>query len=76
MRMNAKNVELANELRAIIQARSKTIDDGEGVAIVLLWSFLQDHALCHGIDVEPLAREQLEAFIQYARENMRLEKVQ
>jgi hypothetical protein len=37
MKLNQSNVELANELRAIVQTRTKTIDDGEAVAMVLLW---------------------------------------
>lgn len=74
MKMNRKNIDLANELRVAIQTRTNHIDDGEAVAMVLLWSFLLDHATCHGIDVEGLAVEQMEAFIPWARENMRIVK--
>lgn len=76
MKMNSKNIDLANELRAVIQTSTSQIDDGEAVAMVLLWSFLMDHARCHGIDVETLALEQMEAFIPWARENMRLQAPQ
>ena len=76
MKMNRKNIDLANELRVVVQTRTNHIDDGEAVAMVLLWSFLLDHAQCHGIDVETLALEQMEAFIPWARENMRLQAPQ
>ncbi len=60
-------VDCANELRSVIQEETDTISDGEGVAMVLLWSFLADHARAQNLDIEALAREQLEAFIEYAR---------
>lgn len=44
------------------------------MAITLLWSFFLDHAEAKGIDVEQLAREQLEAFITYARENIAMKR--
>lgn len=59
-------VELANELRVKIQAETETISDGEGVAMVLFWTFLMDHARYHDMDVNALARDQLEAFIANA----------
>lgn len=74
MRLNSKNTALANELRAIIQSRTEQIDDGEAVAMVLLWSFLMDHAACHEIDVYQLTRDQVEAFMGWARGNMRMEQ--
>jgi hypothetical protein len=74
--MTGKNIDLANELRATIQSRTDHIDDGEAVAMVLLFSFLLDHAKCCGMDVEKLAVEQLDAFIPWARENMRLQATQ
>jgi hypothetical protein len=70
MIVNDDNVDLANELRDQIHSRTATMSDGEGVAMVLLWGFLTDHAGCEGIDIEELARSQLEAFIEYARENI------
>jgi hypothetical protein len=70
MNFTDKNVDISNDLRKVIQRRTKTIDDGESVAIMLLWSFFKDHAECHGLDVEWLAREQLDAFIEYARKNL------
>lgn len=65
MRISDKNVAIANDLRKIIHARTDIISDGEGVAMVLLWTFLADHARCHNIDIADLARDQLEAFITY-----------
>lgn len=74
MRLGPGNVDLANRLRLQVQAETELIDDGEGVAMVLLWTFLLDHAKAKGHDVETLAREQLEAFIEYARENLSLQR--
>lgn len=72
--MNQKNVELANELRLVIQKRTDEIDDGEAVAAILLWSFLEDHARAHGMNVGELAEHQWAAFTQYALEHLSLAK--
>lgn len=72
MVVSDKHAAIANELRKIIQRRTKTVSDGEGVAMFLLWGFLMDHALVEGMDIETLAREQMEAFIEYARNNVHL----
>jgi hypothetical protein len=66
MNISKEIVALANELRVSIQDRTQTVSDGEGVAMVLLWTFLMDHARAHDINVEELARDQLEAFITHA----------
>jgi hypothetical protein len=63
---------LANALRKIIQENTNTVSDGEGVAMVLLWTFLMDHAKCERLQLETLAREQLEAFIKYAETNIEM----
>ncbi len=68
--MNQRNTELANELRALIQQRTEQIDDGEAVAAILLWSFIEDHAHAHGLPVATLAREQWAAFTDYAQKNL------
>jgi len=65
MRLSKENTELANVLREYIQKNTKTVSDGEGVAIVLLWSFFMDHARIHGLDVTKLAREQIDHFIKH-----------
>jgi hypothetical protein len=65
-----KNIEIANQLVDLVRQNTKTVSDGEGVAIVMLWSFLNDHADCHGLEIEQLARDQIEAFIKFARENL------
>jgi hypothetical protein len=70
MILSGANVTIANELRAQIQNRTETVSDGEGVAMVLLWGFLADHARCHSVDIEKLARDQLESFIEYAKINI------
>lgn len=72
MRMSPKNAAIANDLRQQIQSKTETVSDGEGVAMILLWSFLMDHARCHNIDVSTLARDQLESFIPYAEKNLKV----
>lgn len=72
MRISDKNAALANEFRKAIQSQTEIVSDGEGVAMILLWSFLMDHAKIHQLDVSTLAREQMEAFIDYAHENIAL----
>jgi hypothetical protein len=72
MNISDENFDIANELRGLIQSRTETVSDGEGVAMVLLWTFLLDHARYHEMDVANLAREQLEAFIKYAADNIQL----
>lgn len=72
MRISPENIDLANELRRQIQAKTNLIDDGEGVAIVLLWTFFLDHARVNGLNASDLARDNLEAFIEYAEDNIKL----
>lgn len=72
MKVSTKHAAIANDLRKLIQQQTETVSDGEGVAMILLWGFLLDHAECHGIDVSQLAREQLEAFIPYAEANLNI----
>lgn len=66
MKFNRKAIDLANDLRERVQKRTATIDDGESVAILLWWSFICDHAKCHGLKPEELAKAQLDAFTKYA----------
>lgn len=70
MRLSEQNLELANELRQIVQEKTETISDGEGVAMFLLWGFLMDHVKVQGNDINDLARAQLESFIAYANDNL------
>ncbi|HEY0845049.1 MAG TPA: hypothetical protein VGE12_06755 [Noviherbaspirillum sp.] len=70
MRLSESNLELANELRKLVQEKTETISDGEGVALFLLWGFLADHARIQGLDIDQLARGQMEAFIAFAKERM------
>jgi hypothetical protein len=70
MRMNPTNTALANELRRVVQQRTQQIDDGEAVAAILLWSFIEDHASAHGRPVAQLARDQWIAFVEYAQKNL------
>ena len=72
MKVSTTHAAIANDLRKVIQATTETISDGEGVAMILLWGFLLDHAECHGIDVSQLARDQIEAFIPYAEANLNI----
>ncbi len=71
MKLSEANLALASELRAIVQQKTETISDGEGVAMFLLWTFLTDHAKIQDLDINTLAREQLEAFIRYAGDNLK-----
>lgn len=72
MLINEKNVEIANRLRVELQSITETVSDGEGVVMVLLWSFFLDHAKCDDIDIEELAQHQVQAFIDYARNHVAL----
>ncbi len=72
MRISDENNNIANELRKLIHDRTDTVSDGQGIAMMLLWSFFMDHAKYHDLDINELAREQMEAFIIYARDNIRL----
>lgn len=71
MRLSEENFKLANELRKIVQDKTETISDGQGVALFLLWGFLEDHARIQGLDVSELARGQMESFIEFANENLK-----
>lgn len=71
MKLSQEHWTLAQELRALVQQKTETISDGEGVAMFLLWSFLADHAKIQNLDVNALAREQLDAFIGYAADSMK-----
>lgn len=70
MRISERNLRLANKLRDDVRKKTEVISDGEGVAMALLWGFLMEHAQCEGVNLEQLAREQLEAWIVYARHNI------
>lgn len=70
MNITDENVEIANELRTIIQERTETISDGEGVTMVLLWTFFIDHAAAMDMNIEGLAKDQMAAFIEFARGNL------
>lgn len=72
MRISTQNTTIANQMRKMIHDQTDTISDGEGIAMILLWGFLSDHATAHGFDVSDLARDQLEAFIMYAEKNLKM----
>lgn len=74
MKLSEEHLTLANELRAVVQQKTETISDGEGVAMFLLWTFLTDHANIQELNINTLAREQLEAFIRYAGNNLKAVK--
>jgi hypothetical protein len=74
MNISHINIVMANELRAHIAAATTTISDCEGIAMILLWSFIEAHATCENIDAGMLAREQLEAFIEFAKHNIKITK--
>jgi hypothetical protein len=70
MKLSQENLDIANELRKTVQARTETISDGEGVAMFLLWGFLKDHAKIQSIEINALARAQLESFISNTSNNL------
>lgn len=72
MNITENNIAIANRLRTDLQTIIGTVSDGEGVAMTLLWSFFIDHVKYEGGDIEELARCQMEAFIEFARENITL----
>lgn len=67
MNVGPDMMKLANHLRYRMQQKTNLVADAEGAAFLLLWGFLLDHAKAVDMDVEQLAREQLEAFIEFAR---------
>jgi hypothetical protein len=71
MRLSESNFALANELRKVVQERTETVSDGQGVALFLLWGFLADHARIQGLDIKQLARGQMEAFLEFAENNLK-----
>jgi len=76
MKIGPAHVDLAMRLRKQIQKETATIGDGEGVAVVLLWSFVADHAKAHKHELEPLFRDQVEAFLGFARDNLEMVRPQ
>jgi hypothetical protein len=72
MIISTENADLANTLRLQIQDSTECVSDGQGVAMILLWGFFMDHARIEGVDIEGLARNQLESFIDFARDNITL----
>ena len=69
-------IVIANRLRNEIMQETTTVSQGQGVAMILLWSFFLDQARIQNVDKENLARDQLDAFIDYARENIKTKFVQ
>lgn len=63
MKFNSDICRMVNDLRFQIQVQTGTIDEGESVSILLWWTFIKDHASCHGFDPKQLAMKQLEAFL-------------
>lgn len=64
MRFTKRNTAIANAVREHIQKHTLTVSDGEAIAMSVLWVFFMDHAEAQGLDVDTLAREQMEAFIK------------
>jgi hypothetical protein len=75
MNMTKENFDLANKIRLYIQSSTPTIGDGESVAMIVLWSFIIEHAKAHAVDREALARSQLDSFIEFARESIVMKQV-
>lgn len=63
MLFNHSSTRAANKARKLIQKQTETISEGEAAAIAAWYSFINDHAMCEGVDPKSLAREQFEAFI-------------
>ncbi|MES1987598.1 MAG: hypothetical protein V4440_06125 [Pseudomonadota bacterium] len=68
MHITPEIVSISNEIRALIQKKTETISDGEGVAMLLLWGFFCDHARTMDMNLLDLARDQLEAFIEFQKD--------
>jgi hypothetical protein len=66
VRINDDNLDLANELRKLIHDRTDYIEDGEGVAMILLWSFFLDSGVVNNMDPVEVARNKFAAFLEYA----------
>lgn len=76
MRFNQHNMMVSNRVLDYIRKNTETISDGEAVVMLVLWRFINDHAqTMHGMNAETLLREQIEAFIKFQRENLKLTEV-
>lgn len=76
MIIGPREIELANRLRLEVQAETDSVGEAEGVSMLLLYSFLMDHARTLELDVEQLAREELEGFIKALRGRLETSKTQ
>jgi hypothetical protein len=63
MILNDSVLALANELRLTVQERTETVSEGEGVAMLMLYAFLADHARQFGLDLRELTLGQVGAFL-------------
>lgn len=66
MHFDPQIVAVANKLRKEIQRSTKTIDDGESIALLLWYTFIQDHASFTGHNPKELSHIQLQAFLEIA----------
>lgn len=71
MNINQQNIEIAAIIRAAIQEQTMTISDGESVAMIVLYTFIGDHARVCGHDHAQLFIDQVNAFIEFAKENIK-----
>lgn len=76
MKIGPTHMDLAMRLRKQIQQETKTISDGEGVAAVLLWSFIHDHAKAQKRELEPLFHTQVNLFLDFARDHLEMVRPQ
>ncbi len=70
MKITPKVWQVVREVRKVTQAHDLTVSEAEGVYMLLLWSALSMHGTYESLDVDNLARDQLEAFMEYARGNL------
>jgi hypothetical protein len=73
MEITERTTAIANDIRAAIQDVTKTISEGEGVAMFLLWTFYMEHVEREeNVEIEELARYQLEEFMKFAKDNIHI----
>lgn len=69
MILNEELFDAGRDLHKRLCKENYNISEGQGITMIALWGFLSAHALLHDIDVEELARSQLEHFIEFARDH-------
>lgn len=69
MKITPSSGEIVNKYLKMIREDTETISEGQGVAVLLYWAMILEHATCEDIEPFDLARHQLNSFLEYIKEN-------